>query len=194
MPGPNDKDFIADAARRHGLSEGATRAVWDALRAGNGYQAQFSHPELGGMGQWSGGMLQIGDMFNSALKAKVAAVCADLAGHVAEAAATGWGSGSHQSQRQGDGSSDAVDQRSRRDWWPDGLGQPSSTGSQNDTRYALFPASRRLAIQRNGTVSVFDTGDHVISGFSQAQSGGSTMAFTSQLGAVWLDELRRIDG
>ena len=69
---------IAEAARRHGLSDGAVRALAEALTSGRG-QAQFSHPELGGMGQWSGGMVQIGDMFNHGLKAKVAAACADLA-------------------------------------------------------------------------------------------------------------------
>jgi hypothetical protein len=41
--------------------------------------AQFSHPELGGMGQWSmGGMIMVGDMFNNGLKARVDALCNDL--------------------------------------------------------------------------------------------------------------------
>ena len=41
------------------------RAVLDAAAC----MAQFSHPELGGMGQWSqGGMIMIGDMFNNGLK------------------------------------------------------------------------------------------------------------------------------
>jgi hypothetical protein len=31
-------------------------------------------------------------------------------------------------------------------WWPAELGNPSSTGGQNDLRYAYFPQSRRLAI------------------------------------------------
>ena len=39
-----------------------------ALMEGNGSQAQFSHPDLGGMGQWSqGGMIMVGDMFNEGL-------------------------------------------------------------------------------------------------------------------------------
>ena len=45
--------------------------------------AQFSHPELGGPGQWSrGGMTMIGDMFNDALKTKVKQLCSELAGHL----------------------------------------------------------------------------------------------------------------
>jgi hypothetical protein len=41
---------------------------------------QFSHPELGGPGQWPhGGMTMIGEMFNDALKTKVKQLCAELA-------------------------------------------------------------------------------------------------------------------
>jgi hypothetical protein len=32
-------------------------------------------------------------------------------------------------------------------WWPDELGQPSSSGSQNSMRYAFFPKARRLLIE-----------------------------------------------
>jgi hypothetical protein len=45
--------------------------------------AQFSHPELGGMGQWSGGMTMIGDLSNSELKGRVERVCLELAEGVA---------------------------------------------------------------------------------------------------------------
>ena len=74
-------DATLDAvAARHGFNRAAVATLWDALRRGGGRMAQFSHPELGGMGQWSnGGMLQIGAMFDHALKARVAAACADLA-------------------------------------------------------------------------------------------------------------------
>jgi len=76
-------------------------------------------------------------------------------------------------------------------WWPDGLGEPSATGSQNDLRYAYFSESRRLAVQRGGTTTLYDTGDHRIGGVSQRQQnddGGAT--FTSQNGDVRLDELK----
>ncbi len=91
---------IAASAQKHGLSEAAGRVLWDALVAGRGGQAQFSHPELGGMGQWSGGMTQIGDMFNHGLKARVAAFCADLAPLATRSNASG-SAASFQTQHQG---------------------------------------------------------------------------------------------
>ena len=63
---------IEEIAARHGFSGDAGRAAYAALQAGGFSQAQFSHPELGGMGQWmSGGMMMIGDMFNDNLKWRV---------------------------------------------------------------------------------------------------------------------------
>ncbi|WP_300440608.1 hypothetical protein, partial [Zoogloea sp.] len=59
---------IEEIAARHGFSVDAGRAAYSALQAGGFSQAQFGHPELGGMGQWmSGGMMMIGDMFNEGL-------------------------------------------------------------------------------------------------------------------------------
>ena len=40
--------------RAHGFSLAATLCLHRALAAGGG-MAQFSHPELGGLGQWAGG-------------------------------------------------------------------------------------------------------------------------------------------
>ncbi len=42
-------------------------------------------------------------------------------------------------------------------WWPTDLGAAGSTGAQNNLRYAYFPAIRRLAIDINGQVSVYET-------------------------------------
>jgi hypothetical protein len=75
-------------------------------------------------------------------------------------------------------------------WWPDDLGEPGSSGSQNDVWYAFFPRSRRLAIKRDGSVTVFDTGDHEISGVSQQQ--GRSVIFTSQKGDVKIDQLQQV--
>ena len=70
---------IDDIAKRHGFSTAAVRAMAEALRRGGGRMAQFNHPDLGGMGQWSaGGMVMIGDMFNNDLKARVDALAKDL--------------------------------------------------------------------------------------------------------------------
>ncbi|WP_428487858.1 hypothetical protein [Rhodopila sp.] len=173
-------DSIDDIGRRHGLSDEATRVAAEAIRHGGGRMAQFSHPELGGMGQWSaGGMIMIGDMFNHSLKGRVQALCNDLSGIVgsqppAVAHAAPYG----------------ASVRKPSDWWPSDLGHPSATGAQNEMRYACFPDRRRLAVMRDGDTKVYDTGDQRISGFSQQQSGGQTLVFTSQNGTVRLDALK----
>jgi hypothetical protein len=46
-----------------------------------------------------------------------------------------------------------------------------------------------LAIEVNGHVTVYDTLDHHISGFSQQQSGGSSLSFSSQHGLVDVTQL-----
>jgi hypothetical protein len=165
---------IAQIAQRHGISAGAAQALYDAIRRGGGGQAQFSHPDIGGMGQWSrGGMTQIGDMFNSGLKARVAAACQDLALLAAGAGAAA-------------PSADRVWE----DWWPEELGSPASSGAQNDMRYACFPERRRLAIQRNGQVTVYDTGHYRLMGFSQQQSTTQDLVFSGPDGTVRTDSFR----
>ena len=81
------------------------------------------------------------------------------------------------------------------DWWPEGLSEPGSSGAQNDLRYAFFPKQRRLAIERNGKVTQYDTGDHRITGVAQQQAGGAgggSPRFTSQEGEVELASLKEI--
>jgi hypothetical protein len=70
------------------------------------------------------------------------------------------------------------------DWWPGDLGSPNSTGAQNGVRYAYFAPVRRLAIDVNGHVALYDTLDHQIVGFSQQQSVGGSLSFNSQHGLV----------
>lgn len=177
-------DNIDTIAARHGFSPAAARALADALRHGGGRMAQFNHPELGGMGQWSqGGMIMIGDMANNDLKARVDALCKDLAGAtgpVPAAAEQQPGQTSHQGSHQGS------------HWWPQDLGSPSSSGAQNDMRYACFPDKRRLAVMQGGTVCVYDTGEHRITGFSQQQGGSQALRFTSQDGTVRLEDLKPV--
>lgn len=169
------------AAARQGFSPDAARAMLDALAAGRGTQAQFSHPELGGMGQWSrGGMLMIGDMFNNGLKARVDALANELAPLVGDPGTFA--------------APPAGGVRGGSDWWPEGLGAPSSVGGQNDMRYAVFPEARRLAVDRGGKVTLYDTGEHRIGGASQQQGGGQTLTFSSQLGTVSLDALPVVEG
>ena len=70
------------------------------------------------------------------------------------------------------------------DWWPGDLRWPNSTGAQNGVRYAYFAQARRLAIEVNGRVTVYDTLDHQIGGFSQQQSVGGSISFNSQYGLI----------
>ena len=171
---------IRAAAARHGFGEAAVDALWHALERGGGRMAQFSHPELGGMGQWSaGGLVQIGAMFDDRLKARVAAACHDLAAAMAE----GDASGRDESTKPGEAAADGPV------WWPGGLGQPSASGAQNGLRYAYFAERRRLAIARDGRVTLYDTGRHRIFGVSQRQSRGPHLAFTADDGTVDVDSL-----
>src|SRR3984957_19315493 len=82
---PDGLRMVAEVASRHGVSLEAAFAVLDSLALSNGTQAQFNHPDLGGMGQWSrGGMIMIGDMFNQGLKHRVDELCNELAGILRE--------------------------------------------------------------------------------------------------------------
>ncbi|SOE18695.1 putative oligomerization/nucleic acid binding protein [Hoeflea halophila] len=187
---------LADIAARHGVSEDGVEHLLMALIAGQGTQAQFNHPELGGMGQWSqGGMTMVGDMFNNALKAKVDALCTDVAQSMRQSALLDVSSApASQSQYQGDGASLSVGGATPGNWWPAGLGHAASNGAQNQMRYAWFPDTARLAIDTgDGKVRVYDTADHRIGGFSQQQSADQSLSFTSQYGLVKLSDLREID-
>ena len=73
---PEGRRVVEDVAQRHGVSVRCGADAPAAVAAGHGTSAQFSHPELGGMGQWSqGGMIMVGDMFNNALKYRVDRLC-----------------------------------------------------------------------------------------------------------------------
>ena len=162
-------------ASRHGVGLEAVLVLLRALERGGGAQAQFSHPDLGGMGQWSRrGMIMVGDMFNDALKARVDALCRESAALLEQP---------------------GVIRPERRDagWWPGDCGRPSASGAQNDMRYACFPDTRRLAIGRGDRVELYDTGEHRIHGVSQQQGHGTDLRFTSQLGTVALRDLERVE-
>ncbi|MEO8938570.1 MAG: hypothetical protein ABI277_00210 [Burkholderiaceae bacterium] len=77
-------------------------------------------------------------------------------------------------------------------WWPGNLGSPSSSGSQNETRYAYFDQAHRLVVDTGGTITIYDTGSHRIQGFGQQQSGGSAMRFQSDSGTVDLGSLKQV--
>jgi hypothetical protein len=143
--------------------------------------AQFDHPELGGSGQWmSGGMTMVGDMFNYGLKAKVSGLCAEISSLL----------NSEQLLVPLPVHSMGRSIFPGNAWWPAELGNPSSTGGQNDVRYAYFHQSRRLAILYNGKITLYDTLDHRIGGVQQQQGGyAGSLTFSSQYGTFSVDTL-----
>ncbi|KEF41216.1 MAG: hypothetical protein ER33_12685 [Cyanobium sp. CACIAM 14] len=79
-------------------------------------------------------------------------------------------------------------------WWPKELGSPSAIGAQNDVRYAFFPSAGRLAVEANGRVTVYDTGEHHIAGFSHQQGPGGAVVFSTPGGTVSLASLSPLAG
>jgi Short C-terminal domain len=185
---PAGESAVADIAARYRVSDGAVRTLLDAVARGGGAMAQFSHPELGGNGQWMrGGMTMVGDMFNPGLQATVSGICSELSALLAsggvlvrpsDAAAAGGGFGGFGGQA----------------WWPEGLGRPSSSGGQNDASYAYFPGPQRLAIRRSGAITLYHTLDHAISGVQQQQGGRGSLEFSSQHGTFTVDTLPVVGG
>jgi hypothetical protein len=204
---PAGQQIIDGIARRYGYSTDAVLSMLQSVINGNGSMAQFNHPEFSGSGQWMrGGMTMVSDMFNNNLKGSINNLCSELSQLVA-AQPDLLRSGSFQSQNQGGqqqnsysggipdgmrndmpGSSASLfvppASGSSGDWWGADLRWPNSTGAQNGVRYAYFAQARRLAIELNGRVTVYDTLDHQIGGFSQQQSYGGSLSFNSQYGLI----------
>jgi hypothetical protein len=124
-----------------------------------------------------GGMTMVGDMFNHGLKMTVDNLCNDLANALASTqmfpVVKAGTPGSNQ-------------------WWPVDLGAPFSSGSQNNTRYAIFP--NRLAVELNGQVTIYDTLDNNIGGVSQQQGGNNSLTFSSQYGTIPVNTLPIVSG
>ena len=172
------QNIVSDLSSRYNLSNAAVVHMLVAVNNGGSSMAQFNCPELGGSGQWMrGGMTMVGDMFNNGLKITVDNLCNDLAGALANnqmfPVVKAGTPGSNQ-------------------WWPTNLGAPFSSGSQNNTRYAIFP--KRLAIELNGQVTVYDTLDNNIGGVSQQQGGNNSLTFSSQYGTIAVNSLPIVSG
>ena len=131
---PKGDQAIRDLAQRYNVSVDAVRTLLFAVSVGGGTLAQFNHPELGGSGQWmSGGMTMVGDMFNYGLKVKVSGLCAEISSLL----------NSEQLLVPLPVHSTGCFIFPGNAWWPAELGNPSSTGGQNDVRYAYFPRKGR---------------------------------------------------
>jgi hypothetical protein len=189
------KTLLQEVSRRNRLSEEAVSVLLKALESSGYTMAQFNHPELGGMGQWSGGMTMIGDFSNSELKGRVERACCELADgmkHCSGAENPGAETGS---PSPGILDSTISDHRSesKKTWWPESFGAISSSGSQNGCDYAYSRETNRLAIRQGSQVTIYDTGKHEIYGAAQQQGSSSSIEFQSQLGTITASELRRID-
>jgi hypothetical protein len=171
---------IQALSQRYGISTDAVKTMLFAVNAGGGTMAQFYCSELGGGGQWMrGGMTMVGDMFNHGLQATVSNLCSELAQLLASTQVLA-------PVRNSFGNYGNT-------WWPAELGSPSSSGGQNDARYAYFPQAQRLAIDRGGQVTLYDTLDHQIGGVQQQQGGAyGSLSFSSQFGTFTVDSLPRI--
>ncbi len=188
---------LNELALRYGVSTEATINLLQALVNGNGTMAQFNHPDLGGSGQWmQGGMTMVSDMFNNALKATVDGLCSELSTLLADQPFRNSPSQPKgtQQQQQGNGPVQVSlfvpeSNGSFGNWWPADLGVPSSTGSQNHVRYAVFSNAQRLVVEINGKIQIYDTLDYQIGGVSQQQGAGTSVTFTSQKGFVDVSQL-----
>ncbi len=185
---PQGQQFIQDLSQRYGVGTDAVVTLLYAVMNGNGSMAQFNHSELGGGGQWmQGGMTMVGDMFNYGLKAKVDGLCGEIANQLLNQPSYFQAPVSQTQFQSSNGApvvSLFVSAAAAGQWWPADLGSPSSTGAQNNVRYALFPASHRLAVELAGQTTVYDTLDHQIGGVSQQQGGNDSITFSSQYGVV----------
>ncbi len=201
----NAQQIIDTLAQRYQFSSVAVHNLWQAILNGNGSMAQFNHPEFGGTGQWmQNGMIMTADMFNHALKNKIANLCAELAAlSVSQLNCSADVSSQTQSPTYPPYSSNTQQQQNNfnsapmasllipldtfEPWWPKDLPTPNSTGSQNHIKYAYFASIKRLAIEINRQLTLYDTLDHRITGFSQQQAGDGSITFTSQHGTVTVD-------
>lgn len=165
---------LAEIASQHGVSVETVQALWEGLRKSGGNLVQFNIPELGGMGQWMPGMVMVGKMGDHALKAKVDALCSQLAGVAGvepEAEA-------------------APRISSTEHWWPESYGAPGSTGGQNATRYAYFAGKNRLLVEQEGKVTAYDTTGYTVYGTGQQQGGGTgALTLSTDKGPILLDRL-----
>lgn len=173
------QNIVNDISARYNLSQDAVIHMLVAVNNGGSTMAQFNCPELGGSGQWMrGGMTMVGDMFNHGLKMTVDNLCNELANALAN--------------NQVFPPPPPAGSPGSNQWWPTNLGQPFSSGSQNNIRYAIFPG--RLAVQHNGAVTIYDTLDNNIGGVSQQQGGDTSLTFSSQYGTIAVSSLPLISG
>ncbi len=185
---PEGQQTINNIAQRYGISSESVSTILNAVSNGGGTAAQFYCQELGGGGQWmQGGMTMVGDMFNYGLKSTVDNLCSELSVLLANQPV--YAPQQPLSQPSVSLFVPEANGANYGNWWPADLSSPNSTGGQNNLRYAYFGNARRLAVDLNGDITVYDTLDHQIGGVSQQQGNGASFTFSSQYGVVSLESL-----
>jgi hypothetical protein len=192
------EDVIPSIAQRYHVSLDAAREVERALRATGGRQAQFSHPELGGTGQWMPGMLMIHAGADRQLRARVEGLLDEVAAVIrgSETASPA----ALARDPNAPAASSRVDLPAGESWWPASYGHPTAHGCQSGIRYALFPGRRCVLVQVGSRIDCFDTADHKVRGVGQTsassvepqQGHASRLVLTTAAGEIPLDHLECI--
>ncbi len=180
------QDSIRAIAIRHCVSEGAVRRLVQGLLLTDGAQVEFNEPELGGPGQWMPGLIKVRDASNSALKRRIDAICSEIAQQIQSGTLRPTNTPPHQNRPITWEENGLV-------WWPGEMGSPTLTGALHGIRYAWFAHVRRLLIDEEGHVRVYDSGMHRISGILLKHAAGQrALVFTSQHGTLDLTVLPAI--
>lgn len=172
---------IQEIAAKYNVSEQTVRTLLDGLKGSGGRQVQFNISELGGMGQWQGGMVMIGDMFNNSLKAKVAELCSELAplSH----------SLTEEEKKQESAAAETEKKPVEKK-----RASASFSGSQNGHKYAYYASENILEMEENGQVTQYSTEGYALSGVQQSQdNGGRTLSFSYPGGTVSVKDLKRAE-
>lgn len=154
-------ETLRQLAERHGFSPELAQTLLAELQRSRGRRATFNDPALGGMGQWHGSKLLIGDRMNPGLKAKVSAFLNDLAAHAqaspGESPETAWRAEQAASAFQAETS---------------GQREAGFSVMQNGVSYKYSANCNELIV--NGT-DVYDTTGLRIMGISSNQRGGQNV-------------------
>jgi len=77
--------------------------------------------------------------------------------------------------------------------WPSELGIASTSGTSPEMRYAYFPQNRRLAVERHGILTIYDTAEYQFRGLVQAHSSETVgISILTQRGRVRLTDLATV--
>ncbi|WP_428660115.1 hypothetical protein [Runella sp.] len=174
---------IQEIASKYNVSEETVRTLLEGLKLSGGRQVQFNISELGGMGQWQGGMVMIGDMFNNSLKAKVAELCAELSPLSQTVLEEEKKQEEAKPQKKNETSKKPAEKRTL----------ASFNGSQNGHRYAYFASEEVLELEEDGKVTKYSTKGYPLSGVQQSQdNGGRSLSFTYPGGTVSAKDLKKV--